>query len=121
MTPNVTAGTPQQKLFDLSIIENFCRGNQEQVKKMIKVFISQVPQSVEAIKTAYARHHFNTIKEEAHRIKPILSYYAVNAVEQDIKQIESLAAAELQGNELESKINKLDEVVTKIVDELKTY
>ncbi|MBS1510969.1 MAG: Hpt domain-containing protein [Bacteroidetes bacterium] len=121
MTPNVTAGTNPSKLFDLSMIENFCRGNQEQVKKMIKVFISQVPQSVEAIKLAYSKHNFSTIKNEAHRIKPILSYYAVLTVEHDIKQIESLAASEATGNELESKINNLDEVVTKIVDELKTY
>ena len=118
MTPNVTT-TP--KLFDLSMIENFCRGNQEQVKKMIRVFINQVPQSVEAIKIAYNRHQFNTIKEEAHRIKPILGYYAVNAVEQDIHHIEMLAAAEIPGHELEAKINKLDEVVARIVDELKTY
>lgn len=111
--------TPTEKLYDLCMIEQLCRGNQEKVKIMVKVFIDQVPQSVEEIKLAFNKRDFVKIKNVAHRIKPTLSYYAIVKIEKDIQQIERLAKEELATPELELRIKKLDEVINEIVSQMK--
>jgi len=36
-----TSGAAGEKLYDLCMIENFCRGIQEQIKKMLQLFIDK--------------------------------------------------------------------------------
>lgn len=108
-----------EKLYDLCFIENFCRGNQEQVKKMVRVFIEQMPHSVDEIKSAYQKGDFDLIKKVAHRIKPVLSYYAIVKVDKVIRQIEFMAAEGTASYELSLKIEKLDEVILQIVEQMK--
>jgi HPt (histidine-containing phosphotransfer) domain-containing protein len=108
-----------EKLYDLCMIEQLCRGNQEKVKKMVTVFIEQIPQSVEEIKLAFNKRDFVKIKNVAHRIKPTLSYYAIVKIEKDIQLIERLAKEELATPELELRIKKLDTVINEIVDQMK--
>ena len=113
--PDVQPPTTGEKLYDLSMIEQLCRGNQEQVKKMISVFINQVPLAVEEIKSAYHDKDFTIIKNVAHRIKPTLSYYAIIKIAKDIQQIEVLAEAGIATAELELKIKKLDDVTAEVI------
>ena len=123
MTPTDTAfGTtaPAEGLYDLCMIERLCRGNQEQVKKMMAVFIQQAPQAVEEIKKAYANSDFITIKNTAHRIKPILSYYAIVSIEKDIRKLEALAKEEGASFEMEMRINKIAEVISRVTAEMKS-
>ncbi|MGG9961976.1 Hpt domain-containing protein [Ferruginibacter sp. SUN106] len=107
-----------EKLYELSMIEQLCRGNQEQVIKMISVFIDQVPPSVEEIKIAYGKRDFLAIKKTAHKIKPTLTYYGIALLEKDIRFIEALAETE-SANELAIKIKKLDEVITAVAAQMK--
>lgn len=108
-----------EKLYDMCMIEMMCRGNQDQIKKLVKVFIDQVPQSIEEIKAAYAKGDFSMVRKVAHRIKPTLGYYAIVKIEKDILQIEALAKAGIATTELALKINKVEDVVNRIVEKMK--
>jgi HPt (histidine-containing phosphotransfer) domain-containing protein len=108
-----------EKLYDTCMIEKFCRGNQDQLKKMIRVFIEQTPRSVEEIKLAYNNKDFVQMKNAAHRIKPVLSYYAIVKIAKDIQQIENMAKEELDTEEMALKINRLDEVLSEVVARMK--
>jgi HPt (histidine-containing phosphotransfer) domain-containing protein len=114
-----TKAISTEDLYDLCMIERLCRGNQEQVKKMVSVFVKQVPQTIEEIKSAYTKRDFVTIKNAAHRIKPILSYYAIVKIEKDIREVEAMAKDELATFEMELKIKKLDEVLSQVVAAMK--
>ncbi len=116
----IKTDTATEKLYDLCMIENLCRGNQEQVKQMIQVFIEETPLAVENIKSAYKKSDFVVIKKIAHRIKPVLSYYAIVKIEKDIQLIEVMAEEGIASNELEQKINKVDDVLNLIVEQMKT-
>lgn len=107
-----------EKLYDLCMIEKLCRGNQEQVKQMVNVFIDQVPKAVKEIRLAYNENNYDMVKKAAHRIKPVLSFYAVIKVEEEIKLIES-AASLLPKSEFEYKLNQVDSVITSIVAQMK--
>lgn len=108
-----------EKLYELSMIEQMCRGDQEQIKMMVGVFIEEVPLSVEEIKTAYHKKDFESIKITAHRIKPTLTYYGVTKMESNIVQIEVMAEEVHTSTALSFQINKLDTIVTKVVEQMK--
>ena len=116
---NKVLNAATEKLYDLGMISMLCRGNNVQLKKMVMVFIDQLPKSIEEIKIAYHNREFEIVKNTAHRIKPILGYYAIIKVEKDILQIEKWAAKKVTSPEMESKIDNLDKVITQIVDQLK--
>lgn len=111
--------TDSEKFYDMCMIERLCHFNEERIKKLVSVFIEQVPQAVEEIKLAYSRKDFSVIKKTAHRIKPTLSYYAIIKVEKDIQQIERIARNGGDTADLELKIIKLDMVVAEVVRKMK--
>lgn len=107
-----------EKLYDLCMIEKLCRGNQQQVKQMLSVFVDQVPKAVKEIRSAYSENDFDQVKKAAHRIKPVLGFYAVIQLEEEIRLIES-AASLLPQSEFEYRLNRVDAVVTNIVSQMK--
>jgi len=116
---NLTVAT-DEKLYDICMIDRLCRGNQEQVKKMVAVFIKEIPNAIEEIKQAYNSSDFVTVKKTTHRIKPTLSYYAIIKIEKDIRRIEALAKQGEAVSELELKISRVEKVIDAVVERLKT-
>jgi HPt (histidine-containing phosphotransfer) domain-containing protein len=112
--------TTDEKLYDICMIDRLCRGNQEQVKKMVTVFIKEIPNAIEEIKLAYNNRDFTTVKNTTHRIKPTLSYYAIIKIEKDIRRIEALAKQGQAVPELELKIMAVENVLAAVVEKLKT-
>ena len=115
----VNTGEQAEKLYDLCMIDKMCRGNQEQVKKMVTVFINQAMQSVEEIKQACHNKDFKLLKSVAHRFKPTLSYYAIVKLDKDIKRIEALAKEGQETSEMESKIERLETVLAQVIAQMK--
>lgn len=110
----------EEKLYDICMIDRLCRGNQDQVKKMVAVFIKEIPNAIEEIKKAYNNNDFVTVKKTTHRIKPTLSYYAVIKIEKDIRSIETLAKQGQATPELELKIIRVENVLDAVVERLKS-
>lgn len=108
-----------EKLYDLCMIELLCRGKQEKVKRMVQVFIEEMPKAVEEISLANVHHDFETVRRVAHRIKPTLSYYAIVKIEKDMKQIERLAEQDTPSEELSRLIQKLENLIHDIVHQMK--
>jgi len=116
---NTIFETGSEKFYDMCMIERLCHNNADRIKKLVSVFIEQMPQSVEEIKQAYAKRDFAVVRKTAHRIKPTLSYYAIIKIEKDIQQIERMAKEGSDNAELELKIIKLDIVVAEVVKKMK--
>jgi HPt (histidine-containing phosphotransfer) domain-containing protein len=108
-----------KKNYDLGMIDKMCRGNQEQVRKMVKVFIVQISQSVEAIKSAFHEKDLVAVKGLIHKIKPTLGYYGTVRLEKELLSIETLIREEFPTIELDLKIMRLDYLVIQVVDRMK--
>lgn len=106
------------KLYNLCFIENICRNNSEKIKQMLQTFIHSIPAAVEQIKNAHQRNEFSIIQQTAHKIKPVLAFYSIAALEEDIILIEQLAKEEANTADLHRKILKLDEVINSIVTDM---
>ena len=107
-----------EKLYDLSMIDSMCHGNQEQVIKMVQVFIHQMSKSVNEISIASTENNESRLKQEIHKIKPTLSYYGVVKIENSIHLIEQQIAKDTADRDLESSIRKLNKITNKVIDQL---
>jgi HPt (histidine-containing phosphotransfer) domain-containing protein len=109
----------EENIYHLAIIDQFCSGNPEQVKKMVIIFMEQASQSVNEMKSAYMHRDFVSIKRIAHKLKPTITYYGIATVEETIRAIEIVAEQELAA-ELRPMIEKMGEVISRVIEKMKT-
>ena len=108
-----------KQLYNLTMVDKMCRGNQKSVLKMVAVFISQVSKSVKEITGAYQKTHIEKIKNEIHKIKPTLSYYGTLKIEKELRVLEKLVAGTFTAGEIEMSINTLHIITTQTVAKMK--
>jgi len=107
------------KLYDLQLVVQMCRGNDEQILKMVRVFIDQISQSIKEIECAYFENDFLKIKSLAHKIKPLFTYFGTSKLEKEFLLTEVLLLKEIISLELELKIVKLNLIVLEVISEMK--
>ncbi len=113
-------GSSEQPLYDLSKLVKLSNGDKKFVSKMVALFTNQVPTAVQDIRVAYKEKRFDSVKSIAHRIKPAIDNMGITSLHSGIRLIEQLAVNEPSSNELEDNINYLDEVITRVNEQLNT-
>lgn len=111
--------TPEEQLYDLSLIDKMCRGNQEQIVKMVRVFIIQTTKLIEDLKLARSKNDLLKIKTMIHKIKPSFTYYGTAKLEKEVKFIEALFLEEFEIREFELRIERLSELATQVIQKMK--
>jgi len=114
-----TQSSPTQ-LYDLTMVDKMCRGNQESILKMVHVFIRQIVQSVEELTKAYEIQDFEKIKKEIHKVKPTLAYYGTPQIEKELQQLEKLVAGTFTEREIEKNISTLNTITMQTITKMKT-
>lgn len=104
-------------LYSLSLMKKLAHNNQEIIRKMIQVFLVQVPVAVAEIKAAYTAGKFELVSSLAHKVKPTFGYFAIG-VEKDIEMIELLANLEEDTQEIRRLINRLESVTNQVIAEM---
>ncbi len=112
---------PLEKLYDLGMIEKLCRGDISKTKKMVQLFINDIPVAIEEIKLAYQKLDFITLKKTAHRIKPVLAMYSIVLIEKDLQMIESSGIEERITADLESNINNVSNIICEVTQQMNAY
>ena len=107
------------KLYDLQVVDQMCRGNQEQVLKMVEVFVDQISQSMKGIEVAYSENDFLKIKSLAHKMKPLFTYFGTSKLEKEFLLAEELISKEMISVELDAKIASLNLIVKEVVNAMK--
>lgn len=118
MTQTICTVREGEKLFDLSLIDQLCRGKQDIREKMIRSFTNTIPQAVETLRKAHRERDFHTLHTTAHRIRPTLGVYAVVKIEQEIRSIERLAREEMATIELQKAVEKTSWVLQEVVAQM---
>ena len=110
---------PEEQLYDLSLIDKMCRGNQKQIERMIHAFISQTSESIEDLKLAGSKNDLLKMKAIVHKIKPAFTYYGTYKLEKEVKILESLILGEYEMFLLDLKINTVAKLATQIILKMK--
>jgi HPt (histidine-containing phosphotransfer) domain-containing protein len=111
---------PVAPMYNMGKILEMSRGNNDFVKKMVELTISESSNSKQKIVEAYEAGDFDTVKYYAHRLKPSIISLEINDLRNEVVQIEALALNGQKTPELQGMIEKLDHVLGMVIDNLKT-
>jgi len=106
-------------LFDLSQLQAIARGNPDFIEKMKNLFIEQTPLAVRDIQNAFMDKDYQKISKIAHRIKPSVDAMGITSLKDDILEIEASAVDYGDSESLKKLINHLEEVIEKVIGELR--
>jgi len=106
-------------LYDLSKLHTIGGGNEQFIRKMVLVFNRESIAAVQQIKEAYANNDIEKIKTTAHRAKPSIQNMGVDSLMENILRLESFDITTNNKEVLLPLITKLDEVINKVVMQLK--
>ncbi len=109
----------EEKLYDLSALQETSRGNNAFIEKMIRLFIDIIPDSVLKMRNAFEEKDFDTLHAIAHRIKPSINNLGIDEIKVEIKQIEHLAAEDPRSNQLPLLLEKTETVLSEVIKQLK--
>tara|TARA_R110001592_G_scaffold94919_1_gene274082 strand:+ start:223 stop:606 length:384 start_codon:yes stop_codon:yes gene_type:complete len=107
------------KLYDLQVVNQMCRDNEDQILKMVEVFIDQISQSIKEIEMAYSEKDFLKIKRLTHKIKPLLTYFGTSKLEKEFLVTDELFSKEIASLELDLKIANVNLLINEVVNQMK--
>ncbi len=110
---------PTPALYDLSKLKAVGRNNDGFMRRMITMFIQQVPAETDAIRAAYEMNKLDVVRSVAHKMKPVLDGLSIDILKEEMIRIEKLAAAGQRCEQLDQSIVKLERVIGQVVTELK--
>lgn len=108
----------EEPLYSLASLQQLSHGNQDFVDKMVRLFCTSIPESLQLIDDAFERKDYKVIKSVAHKIKPTVQNMGVTLLKQDILFLESLDLNSVDHNTIEALIHKLNKTLTTVVREL---
>jgi len=108
----------EEKLFDLSNLITISRGDKKFMFKMLNLFVTTVPATVQSMREAFAEGNLTTVAELAHRIKPSIQNLGVLSINDEIKALESLSRIQLDKEYVLEQIERISSVLNKVITAL---
>jgi HPt (histidine-containing phosphotransfer) domain-containing protein len=96
-----------------------CRGDEEKIVKMVKVFIDQTSQAILEILNAFSEKDFLRIEKLAHKIKPTLTYFGTAKLEKELINLEDLLIQKSELAEIDLKIQSFNILTKTVVAKMK--
>jgi CheY-like chemotaxis protein len=103
---NPDNGNHKDKLYSLDM---FDADDPEFVRSIVEMFVANTPDSIAAIKKAFEMNEMETVRQQAHKLKPHFSFFGASGVQQMFQMIEDIAKA----NENKDKLPELIECAEK--------
>jgi len=105
--------------YNLKQLEELSGGSEDFVLEIISVFISDIPNEVENLKSAFLQNKMDNLAKVAHKLKPSIDLLGITSISQTIRDIENLAKNNQSSSDLPFSISKVENVLLKVVNELK--
>lgn len=115
----IAEDVPTEPLYDLSILHKMSRGNEAFIKRTKDLFMQTVPETITDIKTKQRNHDWSGVSAAAHKLKSTIDTLRIAKLKEVIRQIESGAKANVPDTTLANKIDYLQEVMEKVLAQMK--
>ena len=108
-------------LYNLSYLSDISRGDKEFMKKMVDLFINQIPAALTDINEAFADNDFSRVKALAHKTKSSIDTLGISKIKNEIKELEILAMQNKPNPRINEIIELLNDVIPKTIGQLKEW
>jgi len=99
-------GNLKSKLYSLDMFE---ADDPDFVRSIVEMFVSNTPDSIAAIKQAFEQNEMETLRQQAHKLKPHFSFFGAPEIQQAMQKIEDIA----RGHDTMEKLPELIECAEK--------
>ncbi|MDJ1467843.1 hybrid sensor histidine kinase/response regulator [Xanthocytophaga flava] len=111
-----------QKLYNLSILKEFSRGDQSFVQKMVNIFQDTSTEALVQLREYQQAENWTAIGSLAHKMKASIDNMGIQSLKNEIREIETLGKGDIQQldiNRLNELINYVEEVINQVLHSLK--
>jgi HPt (histidine-containing phosphotransfer) domain-containing protein len=109
---------PDEKLYNLSMIQEIAHGNVDFVNKMMALFIETMPPAINELNASMASGDWSTMGAVAHKIKPSIDTMGIEVLKEDIRAIEKYGKEASNLDLVPELMDKVDKVISKIISDL---
>ena len=106
--------------YDISEIKTISRGNDDFVKKMLKMFIEQAPVHISEMKSKFIANEFIGVGEIAHRIKPTIDNMGIASLKTTIREIEKIGKSGQDNGSLPTLMEKVEMDILSAINAIKS-
>lgn len=110
---------PSVKLYNLSLLNEIARGNDEFLLSLAKIFIETIPSTSTQLKEACMHEEWNSASKLAHKLKSTIDSLQITSIKEDVRFIELNAMKLEHLSELSEIADKIEWVINKVALQLK--
>lgn len=103
---------------NLDYLKDLSAGDSEMMKELIQMFLDQAPENIAHMKKYLKQEDWKKLGEEAHKLKPTISYMGIQELETTIRTLESNAKNAEKLDSLGSLLNEVENICEKAYKEL---
>jgi PAS domain S-box-containing protein len=108
----------ENKLYNITQLEQMSRGNNSFVTKMISIFINQTKENIDIMQNGIADSNFDQVKRIAHKIKPSIAQMGIASLKNQARNIETYKLETGENQEFKEMTRHLCEVLNEVLKEL---
>ena len=112
---------PEQKITDMTFLTSFAGGDTVRMKKYVSMFLQIAPQQLEKIRAALTASDWDSVRANAHSLKPQITYMGIRSGEELIKKIENDAASRTNTDAIPAMFSQMEELCRKAIVELEVF
>jgi CheY-like chemotaxis protein len=80
----------EQKLYNLSSIEELARDDEEFIQKMLSIFITQIQETIPLVDKAFKEKDYAEISRLMHKIKPSIEGFGIYSIKEKVKDLKRM-------------------------------
>jgi PAS domain S-box-containing protein len=107
----------EDQLYDLNLLTNIARGDASFVTKALKLFVEEVPVSLEKMEQASLERDWETLAAAAHHIRPSFINFGILSIKEELETLEYLAAKPREPIEVWHVMVKIKSVIDQLIRE----
>jgi CheY-like chemotaxis protein/HPt (histidine-containing phosphotransfer) domain-containing protein len=112
------ASSPDNKLYDLTMIRSVSGGDEAFIKKMILLFIETVPQNVQDLVNASGQKNWEQVSKMAHKLKSTIDSMGIRTLHDQIRAVEMNAKNQEHLEGIPDSVRQIESVVAVCIRQL---
>ena len=110
---------PNERLYDLSLIEEMAQGDKDFMKEIAETFVVSVPAVLEMLVGHCRTQDWKAMADEAHNLKSNIDTFQIASIKDEIRRIELNGKQGLDLDVTPQIVDKVASVLKEVIKQLK--
>jgi PAS domain S-box-containing protein len=102
---------PTDKLYDLQLVNELARGNEEFIRSLIQIFLETIPSTSKEMAEACSQQNWDQTGKLAHKLKSTIDTMCITSIKEDIRSIEMSGKQKQNLESVPGLVKKVDYII----------